>query len=338
MNRHDYFVLGNFGYESNQLDGQTIKTRSVYELIKNRSKAEVLYYDTDKMKKNKLGFLLAIYNMCRSKRIIYLPAHNNLKYFFSTLYRLSKIFNFEIHYFVVGGWLSKFLTEHKSIVANLGKIKMIYLETNQMQHDLKQMYGIANTTIFPNFRQVDNSNFIVAENESLKLVFMSRIMKKKGIEMIIDFVKTTAVMLEIDFYGQIAPADEVYFTNQLKQVDKLNYKGVLSPNEISKVLSKYDLLLLPTKFYTEGLPGAIVDAYFAGIPVLVTKWLHAEEFVRHEETGFIIPFENGENDFNKNIEKLHKDREQLHLMKKQAKKESLKFTPEMAWSIFKKNL
>ena len=34
MNGKKILVIGYFGYKSNQLDGQTIKTRNVYKLIK----------------------------------------------------------------------------------------------------------------------------------------------------------------------------------------------------------------------------------------------------------------------------------------------------------------
>jgi glycosyltransferase involved in cell wall biosynthesis len=165
---------------------------------------------------------------------------------------------------------------------------------------------------------------------------MSRIIKNKGIEMIIEFAKQTNIDLTIDFYGQINPNIKVFFNSSLNTCAKINYKGYLQPEIINEVLAQYDVLLLPTKFYTEGLPGAIVDAYFSGIPVIVTRWLHAEEFVIHEKTGFIIPFEQGENDFKYYIEKLHNDRKLLDLMKTNARNESLKFTSDVAWQNFKK--
>ena len=40
-------VLGYFGYLTNQLDGQTVKTRDVYRLVKEQSKDySVDYFDT----------------------------------------------------------------------------------------------------------------------------------------------------------------------------------------------------------------------------------------------------------------------------------------------------
>lgn len=39
-------------------------------------------------------------------------------------------------------------------------------------------------------------------------------------------------------------------------------------------------MLLPTHYYTEGLPGSVLDAYMSGIPIIVSRWKHASEFVK----------------------------------------------------------
>ncbi len=49
-------VLGYFGYLNNQLDGQTIKTRNIYELLllKTSDNISVNIYDTQQYKCSKL--------------------------------------------------------------------------------------------------------------------------------------------------------------------------------------------------------------------------------------------------------------------------------------------
>jgi glycosyltransferase involved in cell wall biosynthesis len=98
-------------------------------------------------------------------------------------------------------------------------------------------------------------------------------------------------------------------------------------------LSNYDLLLFPTRYFTEGLPGSIVDAYFAGLPVIATKWKHAEEFVIHGKTGYIVPFENGTKQMANCLSNLDLDRNLLHEFKKNALSEAQRFTSDKAWSI-----
>ena len=92
-------------------------------------------------------------------------------------------------------------------------------------------------------------------------------------------------------------------------------------------------MLLPTHYYTEGLPGSVVDAYMSGIPIIVSKWKHAGEFVKDGETGFIIPFENGEKELCKKIEFLLQNPKLLSEMKRNAYRESFRFTSSNAWNI-----
>ena len=40
-------VLGYFGYNTNQLDGQTVKTRDIYRLVEEQAGGKVDYYDTE---------------------------------------------------------------------------------------------------------------------------------------------------------------------------------------------------------------------------------------------------------------------------------------------------
>ncbi|RAR70242.1 glycosyltransferase [Flavobacterium aciduliphilum] len=332
-----YFVLGYFGYYSNKLDGQTIKTRSLYKLL-NDNIGSVDYFDTEILKKSKFNFIKLIFKLSVSRRLVYLPAQNNLKSFFPIVYFLSRVFRFKIHYFVVGGWLVNFLESNNFLISKLEKISMIYVETERMKRELKEKYNITNTVIIPNFRDNVQLSIEPNVNAKLKLVFMSRIHANKGIDMIIDFAKSTKLDVTIDFYGQISSEIEDYFLASVSEINIINYCGSLQPSEINSTLNKYDLLLLPTKFYTEGLPGAIVDAYFAGIPVIVTKWLHADEFVIHRQTGFIIPFENGDQEFHNYVEEIDMNRQLLSQLKINSLKESLKYTSEATWSVIEKTL
>ena len=88
-------------------------------------------------------------------------------------------------------------------------------------------------------------------------------------------------------------------------------------------------------YYTEGLPGAVVDAYISGIPVLVTDWLHAREFVTHEHTGFIVPFENGLNEAIQYLNRVDSDRNLLNMLKNKTLQEALRFSADNAWKIIK---
>lgn len=314
-----YLILGYFGYHTNQLDGQTVKTRDIYRLVKEEFKeSDVKYFDTQDFKYNRLSVLKMLWLVCKCNYLIYLPANNNLRYIFPIIFILSKIFNIKIEYFVVGGWLASYLKTLPFHRWMLGRISGIHVETKRLLFDLELTYKFKNVFIFPNFRFFD-FNPKRTKSEKLRLVFMARIMKQKGLDWIFllaDFISTQLLHNDflIDFYGQINENDRKYFLSNVEKYSFISYKGALQPDEIHLTLSQYDVLLLPTHFYTEGLPGSIVDAYISGIPVIVTEWLNAHEFVENWRSGFIIPFENGEEVLIEKVKQLYFNRQLLSQM------------------------
>lgn len=330
-------VLGYFGYRTNKLDGQTVKTRNIFSLLNQRIK-DVDYFDTEEFKFSKKSIFTLLKKLIQCKSLIYLPAHGNLKYIFPILFILAQIIRFRINYFIIGGWLVEYL-EHKPVHRiMLKRIHNIFSETLLMKEQLYQKYSFENVSVFPNFRLTTFKPQISNSIPPLKLVFMARINKMKGIDTIFtlaDHLKNNynSHQIIIDFYGQINPNDKIFFESGLKQFNFINYKGSLQPNEIYSVLSQYDVMLLPTHYYTEGLPGSIIDAYISGIPVIATKWKHAHEFITDKETGFIIPFENGENKLIQIINFLYNNPTTLLTLKKNASIESNKYKAENAWEI-----
>ena len=164
-------------------------------------------------------------------------------------------------------------------------------------------------------------------SDTLRLVFLARVDKNKGYDTIFSFaqeIETHGYDITIDFYGPINPSDKDDF---LKLVDShknvVKYNGVLQQDEVTKCLVNYDVMLLPTKYYTEGFPGSVLDAYIAGIPVLATNWKHAHEFIDDMRTGFIISFDKPQNEFNEKILTLYNDRTLLRQMKIKSLKRSI---------------
>lgn len=340
LNASDFLVFGYFGLVTNQLDGQTVKTRSVHRLLEEKLHGNVSFYDTEKLKKSKVSLSSALLKLAKHKEIIYLPAGNNLKKFFPLLFFLSKLFSFNIHYFVVGGWLPKLLETHPSLKWMLKKISNIFVETTLMQKKLTDELGFDNISIFPNFRFVKYSKFQsdISKNSMFKVVFMSRISRMKGIDFVFKYAKIAPVNTQIDFYGPINKDDKCYFLQNIEDNSNTKYLGILQPEAINGTLAEYDVMVLPTMYFTEGLPGAIVDAYSAGIPVIATKWVHAHEFVLDGETGFSIPFENGFDCFVEKLNSLNENRVLLKNMKNNATVFAKKFNSDYAWSIINEKL
>src|SRR5690554_5841019 len=332
-------VLGYFGYETNQIDGQTIKTRDVYTVLKNSSNEEVSYFDTQSFQKSKFKLLSLLLALIKADIVFYLPAQNNLKFIFPVVYLISKLSSTKINYLVVGGWLVEFLKNKPFHKYLLSKINDIYVETNTLYSDLKA-YNFTNIHKLHNFRifdyptiELNNKNY-----SAIRLIFMARVHPLKGVNLLFDMEEDiNQAGIEnvfIDIYGPVFKDYEEEFTSKLKN-SEIKYRGILAPSEIYDVLQNYDLMLFPTKYYTEGFPGTILDAYISGLPVIATKWLNAEEFVEHGKTGFIVPFDDDEV-FIQEVINIAKNPNIITELKKAALLKREEYSADRAWGVLKK--
>lgn len=324
-------LLGYFGYNTDQLDGQTVKTRDIYRLVKDQYAGSVDHYDTEDFKFNKFSIIQMFGKLMCCKTLFYLPAHNNLKYIFPIVFLLSLVFRFKIHYFVVGGWLREYISDMPLHRYMLTHIAGIHVETKRLKSELEEYYRFENVDIFPNFRFFDfePERF---PSDKLRLVFMARINKMKGLDWIFamaSYIEKHKLqhLFSLTFYGPIHDEDQEYFSHEISKYSFAEYRGVLQPDEIYAAMNDYDVLLLPTHYYTEGLPGSIVDAYISGLPVIVTEWKHSREFVEDGKSGYIVPFKDGELDFIDRVLYLEKNRDILASLQDYALHKRMEFAP-----------
>ena len=342
-------VLGAFGYDSNHLDGQTVKTRNVFKLLQEQKAGDIIGFDTIHLRKNPFSLFELLWQLVRCHTLVIIPCLNNLTYIFPVTYYLSKIFRYDIVHICIGGWQLEYFignerfNSHPLQLRLSKKIKAFLPEMVRVDNDLKRELGFSNTEMFPNFRFIDSSSeHKETFSDSLRLVYLARVDKKKGYDTIFNFakvIKDKGYNIFIDFYGIINQDDKEEFMSLVEQNnDCVKYLGVLQQNELAEKLVFYDIMLLPTTIYTEGFPGTILDAYIAGIPVIATEWKHSHEFIEDGETGFIVPFKNCQVDFNEKILALYHNRALLSSMKKKAFQKRRQYSSEYAWSILSKYL
>lgn len=332
-----FFIFGYFGLRTNKLNGQTVKTRMIHNLFEEKLKEGVPFYDTEELKYDKLSLVKSLFRMIRCKHIIYIPAQNNLKRFFILLYILSIFFHFNIHYFVVGGWLPQFINKHLVIKKKLKNIHSIYVETKDMLKKMTDNHKFQNIVWFPNFRVDYNVRNNIENKEKLRLVFMSRITLEKGIDTIfsyLDSVKGSAIYdkITIDFFGQVDNAYYDWFFVQISRHHNSFYKGEINPEKVQFTLSQYDFMIFPTRYPGEGCPGIIIEAYMASVPVLASDWKYNNEFVVNGVTGFLYNYDNTEQ-LAEIIASLVSNRPVIEVLRKNAKRFSYEFTSNKAWEI-----
>lgn len=293
-------IIGAFDFVNLPTGGQPVKSRELYYALQDIYGPEnVLYVETYGWKKHPLKMLIKIEKYSRkSKAIIMLPAHHGVEIFSRILafYKMRK--GNKIFYDVIGGWLPEKTAKHPRLLKKLKMFDGIWVETSSMKNAL-EVQGLNNTCVVPNFKKLD----ILSECElkfdvsyPLKVCTFSRVTKQKGIEEAIEAVKHINEefgkdVYHLDIYGQI---DDEY-SEEFEKLIKLNggeitYCGVVQPNRSVETIKEYFALLFPTLFYTEGIPGTIIDAYASGVPIITSIWKNANDIFVENKTGWGYEF------------------------------------------------
>ena len=97
-------------------------------------------------------------------------------------------------------------------------------------------------------------------------------------------------------------------------------------------LKNYYALLFPTKFITEGVPGTIIDAYSAGVPVIASRWHSFTDVIDDGITGIGYEIYNNEL-LIKMIKEAIQSPKKMMEMKKNCLKKAKQYLPENAIGI-----
>ena len=331
-------VIGHFGFDDNLLNGQTVKTKTVTsELERKFSKNEIIKIDTHGgIKRFPMIFFEVIINFVNSQNIIIYPAQNGLKIFAPMCVILKRLFNKKIHYVVIGGWLTTYLKDHKSVQKALRLFDAIYVETSTMKLNLERS-GFSNIILLPNFKDLDilqKGDLIHEVDEPYRFCTFSRVMQEKGIEEAIGAVERINnekgyIVCKLDIYGQIDEGQMLWFQNLKREFPKyISYKGVVPYDKSVETVKSYYAVLFPTKFYTEGIPGTILDAYAAGVPVVCSKWESYYDVVDDEETGWGYEFSDTEGLYNTLMRIVELKNEKYFEMKMACLNKAERYRPE----------
>lgn len=340
-------VIGHFANGLEYLDGQTVKTKMLTNELNKIYQDDVITFDTHGGVKTLIKAPWYTLNALNcAENVIILPAHNGLRVFG----RLLPLFRFffkrrKIFYIVIGGWLPKKLEKERALAKALKKFDCIFVETNTMKNALINQ-GFTNVTVIPNFKQLT----ILTEDELIhqkkvpyKLCTFSRVMKEKGIETAINAVNQVNEKLgykaySLDIYGQVDPEQVVWFDSLMADAgDNIKYCGCVAANMSVEVLKDYFALLFPTHYFTEGIPGTIIDAYAAGVPVISAKWESFADVIDDGKTGIGYEFDNLI-ELKQKLILIAKNPTELNTMKKNCLRKSFIYTPKAAMRILIDNL
>lgn len=273
-----------------------------------------------------------------------LPAHNGVKVFVPLFTLLNKRYKRKVFYAVVGGWLPEFIKDRKWLLKFAKRLNKIFVETNKMKENLNEL-SLDNVEILLNFKDITpikEEELRDCYKKPYKLCTFSRVMEEKGIEDAISVVEkinreNNEIIYSLDIYGPIDAGYSERFRELEKSFpDYIKYKGCVDSNRSVEVLKDYYLLLFPTRFKTEGIPGTVIDALASGLPVVASKWDNYADILIDKYNSFLFNLGDA-----KGLEKILLDLKNINLVLK-IKKNTLisveKFEKSVAMSILLKNI
>ncbi len=186
--------------------------------------------------------------------------------------------------------------------------KVIWHATdNEEIDDIKLAFGNKSIVIkAPNISVLNINNLEIGKKtDDLKLVFFSRISPKKNLKYTLERLnELKKENISMDIFGSIE--DESYWDECREYIAnkglKVQYKGLLHPDEVNDRLSNYHFLFFPTLHENYG--HVIVEALTAGCGLILstnTPWSDLNRI----NVGWDIELENKE-EFIKVIEKCYK--------------------------------
>lgn len=316
--------------------GATVKCKLLSTLlITNQNEVdEIDLYEINRRIVN-LGRIIfkCIKAFCSKNAIVYCSDSKRLNYMlklqsiFPKSYRRTTIV-------AIGGMFHNIVSENNFLYDTLKKVKGIWVESEGMKKKFIEM-GFSNVLVFPNPKPEKGAcqPSVSDPNHLLRLVFFSRICKEKGVNDIIEMVKILekkGIDFKLDFYGHVNDDFADQFYSFVDQNQRANYCGVFdsTKSNLYEKLNSYDLLLLPTYWVAEGVPGILVEAKMAGIAVIASDCNYNTEIIREEgDEGFIIR-ENYSMEMAEIVRKCVNNRELLNKVKEGSFKSRKRYSIE----------
>lgn len=144
----------------------------------------------------------------------------------------------------------------------------------------------------------------------LNVCFFSQISCEKGVDEIINmntlFSHQDKKCIHIDFYGHIVDDFKEKFEKFIDENNNVTYQGVFdaTKNNVYEKLHEYDILLFPSRWKGEGVPGILIESKMAGIVPIVSDHLYNSEIVLNNIEGIVLEKKDIGLQMSKTIKKL----------------------------------
>ena len=176
----------------------------------------------------------------------------------------------------------------------------------------KGVFNIPNFIKLPEKSQIEEPRL----SATLKIIFLSRIEEKKGLEILFDALVDVALPYQLTIAGDGKPD----YINKLKALAKRNcietnvvWVGFRKDDKF-EILHQHHLLVLPS--YDENFGNVVVESLSVGTAVLISKNVGLSYYVKENNFGWIC--DNNATAFKESIQRVDREREKLGEIRERA--------------------
>ena len=174
----------------------------------------------------------------------------------------------------------------------LGKplLKKCFIHTtSKNEHDALKAI-LPDNTIFniPNFINLTEQKFNGYQStDHLRIIFFSRIEEKKGLDILLNALKSVTVSYKLTIAGDGNKA----YVDQLKKLAKdngiaenIDWIGFQTDNKY-QLLYRHDVMVLPS--HDENFGNVVIESLSVGTPVLITNNVGLVDYVKDNKLGWV---------------------------------------------------
>lgn len=149
---------------------------------------------------------------------------------------------------------------------------------------IKSKYGIPYSKIdyLPN--SVHVSDYKISSLKNKRVLFVGRLIENKGIKFFESIAKAVPADWKFAIVGDGPLENEII--SLAKKYHNVEHLGKLPKSETDKIISKSDILILPT--FAEGSPRVVLEAAASGVPSVVFDVGDVSTVLDNDKNGFII--------------------------------------------------
>lgn len=295
MNNKILFI-GSMNIKNPPTGGVEARSQLLYEFLKKKKDNSLIYIDVSPKSRKLYTYISLLFKIIQYNRIIVSVSFVGVR-LLSFLLRFSNKKKTTI--FIAGGEIVNY-TNNQRILRLLEKAAIVYVQSNSMLEHVKMTSKKVNVFNLGNFKDLMTYINLEKTNKetNIKIVFVSRVHRDKGIFRAIDTVRYLNKTFKekqfmLDIFGSIALSteDKKIFDQQV-QSQNINYKGYinLSKPEAYTTLSAYHFFIFLTNHPGEGFPGVLIDALHSGIIIIASNWKYNNEII--PQSNIIVNLED----------------------------------------------